>query len=179
MKVKHINFLVWPSPWEFSVSLGSLYAFRNALRGQGQRPGGPHARRGAAKRSYPTSEVRGNGQEYQTATAQEQPRGATPHLRSGWAAERRYPASEVRGGDERGYPTSEVGGGGQEEIPHAPKPEARGDGWEELPHAPMPKARGGGQEDQPHVQGRSGRAAVSRYPSYKVRSNGCALLEQP
>ena len=39
---------------------------------------------GRAKRSYPTSEVRGGGR-------------------------RRYPASEVRGGDERSYPTSEVG----------------------------------------------------------------------
>ena len=57
-------------------------------------------------------------------------------------------------------------GGGQEELPHAPKPEARGGGREELPHAstpeargggreeqPTPKARGGGWEDQPHVQG--------------------------
>ena len=31
-------------------------------QGQGQKPGGPHARRVAAKRSYPTSEVRGIGQ---------------------------------------------------------------------------------------------------------------------
>ena len=49
------------------------------------------------------------------------PRGATPHLRSGGAAERRYPASKVRSG-----------------------------GREELPHAPMPKAKGGGREKQPH-----------------------------
>ena len=26
-------------------------------------------------------------------------------------------------------------------------------GQEELPHAPTPEARGGGREDQPHVQG--------------------------
>ena len=31
------------------------------VRGQGQKPGGPHARRAVAKRSYPTSEVRGGG----------------------------------------------------------------------------------------------------------------------
>ena len=61
---------------------------------------------------------------------------------------------------------------------------------------PMLKARAGGQEGQPqvqgvvavqaqegleepsHVEGRSGRAAVRRYPSSKVRSSGCALLEQ-
>ena len=140
MKVKHINFLVWPSPWEFSVSLGSLYAFRNALRGQGQRPGGPHARRGAAKRSYPTSEVRGNGQEYQTATAQEQPRGATPHLRSGWAAERRYPASEVRGGDERSDPTSEVGGAAKRRYPTplSPRPGVMGGRSYPMPPCPRP-----------------------------------------
>ena len=93
-----------------------------------------------AKWSYPTSEVRGSSQEYQTEMAQELPRGATPRPRSGGAAERRYPASEVRGG-------------GREEIPYAPKPEARGSGQEELPHAPTPEAKGGGREDQPHVQG--------------------------
>ena len=53
------------------------------VRGQGKKPEGPHARRVAAKRSYPTSEVRGSGREYQTATAQEWPRGDTQCLRSG------------------------------------------------------------------------------------------------
>ena len=106
--------------------------------GQGQKPGGPHAWRAAAKRSYPTSEVRGNGREYQTVTAQEQLRGATLPPRSGGAGERRYPVSEVRGSNERSYPTSEVRGGGWEELPHTPKPEARSSGWEGLPHAPMP-----------------------------------------
>ena len=101
-----------------------------------------------AKRTYPTSEVRGSSREFQTATAQGRPKGATPRLRSGWAAERRYPASEVggggwqprgatlrprsegvaerkypasevRGGDERSYPVTEVRGGGREELPNA------------------------------------------------------------
>ena len=57
--------------------------------GQGQKPGGPHAREEAAKRSYPTSEVRGSGRECQAVTAQ--PGGATK---------------------------SEVRGGGREELPH-------------------------------------------------------------
>ena len=35
------------------------------VRGQGQKPGGPHARRVAAKRSYPTPEARGGGREDQ------------------------------------------------------------------------------------------------------------------
>ena len=108
------------------------------VRGQGQKSGGPHAPRVEAKRSYPTSEVRGSGRECQIATAQKRPRGATPPLRSGGAAERRYPASKVRGS-------------GQEEIPHALKPEARGGGREELPHPPKPEARGGGREEQPHA----------------------------
>ena len=45
---------------------------------------------------------------------------------------------------------SEVRGSGQEELPHAPKPEASGSGREEQP---TPKARGSSWEDQPHVQG--------------------------
>ncbi|KAM7230515.1 hypothetical protein CapIbe_018005, partial [Capra ibex] len=51
------------------------------VRGQGQKPGGPHARRAAAKRSYPMSEVGGSGLECQAVTVQEQPRGATPRWR--------------------------------------------------------------------------------------------------
>ena len=67
----------------------------------------------AAKRSYPTSEVRGSGRACQAAMAQERlrgatqvqgqgqrPGGATPHPRSGVVAERSYPASEARGGRE-------------------------------------------------------------------------------
>ena len=65
--------------------------------GQGQKPGGAHARRAAAKRSYPTSEVKGSGREYQTVTAQERPRGATALLRSGAAAGRSYPTPQGRG----------------------------------------------------------------------------------
>ena len=48
------------------------------IRGQGQKPGGTHAREAVAKRSYPTSEVRGSGRECEAVTAQERPRGATP-----------------------------------------------------------------------------------------------------
>ena len=60
----------------------------------------------------------------------------------------------------------------------------------------MPVIRGGGREEQPHVQGAVAAlaqegleellhvqgqegAAVRSYPSSKVRSSGCALLEQP
>ena len=64
------------------------------FQSQEQKPGGPHARGAVAKRSYPTSEVRGNGQEWQAATAQV-------------TAERSYPTSEVRGG--RGRNDAEAG----------------------------------------------------------------------
>ena len=54
------------------------------------------------------SEVRGSGREYQTATAQDRPRGATLRPRSGGAAERGYPMPlSPRPGavDRRSYPT--------------------------------------------------------------------------
>ena len=79
------------------------------VQGQGQKPGGPHARRVVAKRSYPTSEIRGSSRECQAARVQErprratqvqgqgrQPRGATPGPRSGAAAGRSYPTPEAR-----------------------------------------------------------------------------------
>ena len=62
---------------------------------------------------------------------------------------------------------------------------------------PLAQGRGGVQEELPHIQGvaaaraqegreelaiphsRSGGLAVRRYPLFKVRSSGCALLEQP
>ena len=133
------------------------------VRGQGHKLGGPHARRVTAKRSYPASEVRGSGRQYQTAMVQERPRGATPRPRSGGAAERRYPASEVRGCDERSYPTSEVRGSGPEcqtptaqERPRAatpcPRPGAAGGRSNATP-----EARGCGREEIPRVQGKGRR----------------------
>ena len=62
------------------------------VRGQGQKPGGPHARGVAAKRSYPTSEVRGSSRECQAVKVQEQ---------------------------SKGYPMHKARGGGQEELPDA------------------------------------------------------------
>ena len=77
-------------------------------------------------------------------------------------AKRSYPASKVWGGGKRSYPTSEVRGSVREEIPHAPslRPGATGGRSYPTPLSPRP------------------RAAVTRYPSSKVRSNGCTLLEQ-
>ena len=105
------------------------------VQGQGQKPGGPHARRVVAKRSYPTSEVRGSSQECQAARVQDwprratqvrdqrqQPRGATPRPRPGAAAGRSNSTSKeqwLRGRRraERSYPTLKVRKGSGEEIP--------------------------------------------------------------
>ena len=122
------------------------------VRGQGGRPRGdtPRPRSGAvARRSYPTP--------------------LSP--RPGAVAGRSYPASEVRGRDESSCPASKVRGGGQEELSHAPKPEARGSDREEQPHVQGALAAWA-QEGQEEV-------AVRRHPSSKVRSSGRALLEQP
>ena len=59
------------------------------------------------------SKVRGGGQECQAATVQEWPRGATPRLRSGAAAERSNPTSKeqwlcLRRREERSYFTFKV-----------------------------------------------------------------------
>ena len=61
-----------------------------------------------------------------------------PHVR-GQGQRPRVPDCDGAGMAERSYAPSEVRGGGQEELPHAPKPEARGDCREELPHAPTPE----------------------------------------
>ena len=49
-----------------AAATGALNRGREELphfRGQGQKPGGPHARTALAKRSYPTSEVGAGGRE--------------------------------------------------------------------------------------------------------------------
>ena len=79
--------------------------------GQGQKLGGPHARRAAAKRSYPTSEVGGGGRpigDTQRLRSGAATRGVTPSPKSRAAAGRRYPMPlNPRPGaaDGRSYPT--------------------------------------------------------------------------
>ena len=73
-----------------------------------------------------------------------QPRGVTPRLRSGAAAE----STRLR-----------QGRNGWEELPHAPTPEARGCGWEEQPHVQGAVAAQAqeGLEELSHVEGQEGR----------------------
>ena len=94
------------------------------------------------------SEVRGSGREWQAATAQEQPRGATLCPRSG-AAGRSHPVPEARGGS-------------QEEQPHTQGAVAA---WVQE-----------GLQELFHIQGEGAVFSVRRYPSSKVRSTGCILL---
>ena len=103
--------------------------------------------RSGCRRSYPMPEVRGGGRKCQAATAQEQPRGATPRLRSGVAAERSNPKSKDlwlhgRTRAKRSYSTFKVRRGGGEEIPLIQ-----------------------GKEQRLRFVG----AAVKRYPTSKVR----------
>ena len=76
------------------------------------------------------SEVRGSGRECQATMAQERPRGATLHPRSGGAAKRTYPESEIRSG-----------------------------GWEDQPHVQgaMAVRVQEGLEELSHVEGQEGR----------------------
>ena len=119
-----------------------------------------------------------------------QPRGVTQHPRS-VAESARLP--RCRNGREELH-KAEVRGGSREELPDASTPEARGGGWEELPYAGGQGWRLGGPTPRPRSSGcagvggprgaipcsRSGRVAEKRYPFLpKVRSSGCALLEQP
>ena len=112
----------------------------------------------------PTSEVRGSGRECQAANVEEQLKGATPNSKSGVAAGRSYLPPETRSG-------------GREELTHA-----QGQEW--WPGGATPCPRSGGCVGTGGPRGatpcsRLGGAAVRRYSSSKVRSNGCALLEQP
>ena len=87
------------------------------------------------------SEVRGSGREYQTATAQERLRGATPCPRSG-AEAWRTPCRR---------------GGGQEELPHVQgqgqQPRVPGcDGLRTAERSySMSEARDGSQQEIPHI----------------------------
>ena len=70
----------------------------------------------------------------------------------------RVPDCDGAGTAERSYAPSEVRGGGQEELPHAPKPEARGSGREEQPHVQGAVAAQAqeGLEELSHVEGQEG-----------------------
>ena len=108
-------------------------AAAKSARLQQHRNGGEELPRsgGAAKRSYPASEVKGGGRE-------ELPR--------------------VRGCNERSYPASEVRGSGWEELPHTTTPEARGGGREDQLHVQGAVAAQvqEGLQELSHIEGQEG-----------------------
>ena len=130
-----------------------------------------------AERSYPTSEVRGSGREELPRIRGQGWRPRVPGCDSAGAAERSYTRPRPGEMAGRSYPRPEARGGGREELPYT-----RGQG--QRPRGAIPHPRSGGcagpggpKEASPHSRSRV--AAVRRYPTSKVRSSGCALLEQP
>ena len=103
-----------------------------------------------ALRSYPSPKVMGSDGECQAATAQErQQRGASPHPKSGAAAERNYPTPEVRGPAIEEPPHIQGTGGAawkQMELLHGSK-------WSERSYSTF-KVRRGVREKIPLLQGK-------------------------
>ena len=144
------------------------------------------------------SEVKSSGRECQAVMAKEQPRGATPRPRSGAEAGRtacprgggqeelphvrgqgqwpRVPGCDGAGTAERSYPTSKARGGGREELPCI-----QGQGRRPGGATPPPRIGGFAGTGGPRgaiTRSRSEGEVVRRYPSSKVRSSGCTLLEE-
>ena len=117
----------------------------------------PRPRSGAESGRTPCP--RGGGQEELPHVQGQKwrPGGATPRPRSGAAAQRSYPASEARGS---------IRGQGQRPGGETPPPRSSGCMGARGSRGSIPGSKSEG-------------AAVRRYPSSKVRSSGCALLEQP
>ena len=135
----------------------------------------PRSRSGAETGRTPC--LRGGGQEeLPHVRGQGQPR-KVPGCDGAGMAERCYPTSEVRAAAERSYPASEVRSSSREELSPA-----RGQGQRLGGATPRPRSSGcvgtGGPRGAIPCS-RSGGAAVRRCPLSKVRSSGCALLEQP
>ena len=149
---------------------------------------------GAAERSYPTSEVRCRSREDPMPKGR-QPRGVTPCPRWGAAAESARLRRRVRGQGPRWEESPRIWGQGQRPGGATPRPNAGIQGRQpggathawgqgQWPGGPTPRpgsrgfaGTGGPRGAIPRL--RSGGATVRRYPSSKVRSSGCALLEQP
>ena len=101
-----------------------------------------------------------------------QPRGTTPRPRSGHKLGRPHARGAAA---KRSHPTPEARGSGGEELPNA-----RGRGLQPRGATPRPRSGGSGAGGPKGATpcSRSGGVAVRSYPSSKVRSRGCASLEQ-
>ena len=99
-----------------------------------------------------------------------------PHIR-GQGKKLRVPGCDRAGAVERSYPMSEARGRGQEELPPA-----RGQGRRPRQATTHPRSSGCMGTGGPRgaiPSSRSEEAAMRRYPSSRVKSRGCTLLEQP
>ena len=113
-----------------------------------------------AELSYPMSEVRGSSQECQAVTAQEWPRGAALHLRSGTAAKGSHPTPEARGSswEEQPHIQGAVAAWAKVGLEEPSNVESQEGWWEEIPLI------------QGKVQGLCfAGAAMKRYRMLKVR----------
>ena len=137
-----------------------------------------------AKRSYPTSEVRGRSREDSMPEGR-QPRGVTPHPRSGAAAESarlqwcrkvREELPRIRGQEQRlggATPRLRPGAVAGRSNPTSKERWLRGCRRASRSY-PTLKVRKGGGEEIPFVQGKEHQphfagAAMKRYPTPKVR----------
>ena len=118
-----------------------------------------------AERSYPTSEVRGRSWEDPMPEGR-QPRGVTPHLRSGAVAERSYPSLRSGAAAERSYPSPRSGAAARRSYPIPP---CQRPGAAARRSYPTPKAKGGGPEEQLHARGQGWRPGG---PTPRPRSSG-------
>ena len=123
--------------------------------------GGCRGAHSAAKRSYPTSEVRGRSREDPMPEGL-WPREVTPRQRSGAATE----SARVRQCRNSREELPNLRGQGRWTGGATPRPRRGGCVGAGGPRGAIPCSRLGG-------------VVVRRYHSSKVRSRGCALLEQP
>ena len=109
------------------------------------------------------------------AMAHKRDREELPHVQ-GQGQRLRVPGCNSTGAADRCYPTSEVRDGSREELPNAQGQGRRPRGATPRPRSSGCMGAGGPRGATP--RSRSGGAVVRRYPSAKVRSSSCALLEQ-
>ena len=144
---------------------------------------------GAAMRSYPTSKSeaaaesarlrwhRSSREELSHDRGQgRRPGGATSRSRSGAAAGRSNPTFKVRGGREE---LSHARGQGRRPGGATPRLRTGAAAGRSNPTSKSSGCTGARGPRGATPRSRSGGAVVRRYPSSKVRSHGCALLEQP
>ena len=165
----HSSTLAWKIPWREEP--GRLQSMGSRRVGHDAVATGTLS---TAERSYPTSEVRGRSREDPMPEGW-QPRRVTPRPRSGAAAES---ARLRRRRNSREEPARVWGQGRRPRgATSCPRPGWRPGGA--TSHQRSHGCTGTGGPRGAISRWRSGRLVVRRYPSSKVRSSGCAMLEQP